>query len=343
MAEKTLLVGNPTAQSGRNESRIQNVLDRLAARGVTTDFLATQPKGRTVETLRIRLDETSYTCVVYMGGDGTFAEVAKGILAAGEAVPMGMLPSGTANDQGKSFGISSNPDTLERNLDVIANRHLTYLDVGRIHRYDDSGEPTDSDLFFDSAGFGMAPDILSVRNRDRERVGKIPLLRELYRDKLVYVGAALNRYLASWLEPTKFAAEIDCDGVIHHYDGLTDLIVKGTPVYAGSWILDRDSEPDDGIFEVIPIRGRREWFSKAIRDLAVFPLTQDDLDQVGITHSQGLSGHTFEIRLERPGRELVPSQIDGESWEPGKVFQIEVFHGRLPLITPKSWCPPWKH
>src|SRR4051794_4417907 len=138
---RTLLIGNPTAQSGRNAERIAVARRLLDAQGVAHVFASTEPHGGTVEVVRRAIDgtlrragdqtsdwageragdraggalsdgETSsdrdgtlIDTVVYMGGDGTFAEAAKGILASSRAaeVRLGMLPTGTANDQGKSF------------------------------------------------------------------------------------------------------------------------------------------------------------------------------------------------------------------------------------------------
>ena len=71
-----------------------------------SELMGTEPEGRTVAAVKERIDAGGVDVVVYLGGDGTFAEVAKGILAARTALPLGMLPSGTANDQGLSFGIA---------------------------------------------------------------------------------------------------------------------------------------------------------------------------------------------------------------------------------------------
>ena len=64
-----------------------------------------------------------------------------------------------------------------------------------------------------------------------------------------------RRVEPSFVEPTKFDAEILCDGQLHRYEGLTDVIIGGTAVYAGAWIMDRASEPDDGKFELVPMQG----------------------------------------------------------------------------------------
>lgn len=342
MAIRYLLVGNPTAQTGRAKQRIDAALGLFRRRGLQVAFVSTEPDGRTIEVVRRTLDTQPFDVVIYLGGDGTFAEVAKGILRAKRIRPMGMLPSGTANDQGRSFGIRADASAIDENIDVVVGGHVIALDVGRVECLGPADEVMATDLFFDSAGWGLQPDILAVRNRDRERIEKIPLLREIYRDAAVYVGATLERYLASWVEPTKFDAEIIADGRTHQYAGLTDIIINATPVYGGFWVLDRHSEPDDGRFELIPMQGRRDWFSKALRDLESVPLWQDHLDALKLTHSEGVSASSFELRLFRPERASISSQIDGETWHASDAFRVTVLPRRLPLIVRPDFAPPWR-
>jgi len=343
MAHTVLLVGNPTAQSGRAEARIQRALEVLADRGLAADLLPTEPEGRTVETLRRHLDGpgAAILTVIILGGDGTFAEVAKGVLAAQRLRTMGMLPSGTANDQGRSFGLSSDPAQLGHNIDVIAAGHVIRLDVGEVSRLDEEGQADATEHFFDSVGWGFQADVLSQRNRDRAFVGRFPLLSQLYRDQAVYAGAALQKVVQSWLEPTKFEALISSHGVQHRYSQLTDLVITNTPVYGGEWILDRRSEADDGRMELVPVKGRRELLSKVIRDFAHIPVWQEHLDALGVHHSEGFSSDLFELQLTRPGLE-VPSQLDGEEWVPGDHFRVRVLANRLPLLTPPEFIPPWQ-
>ncbi|MCB9765578.1 MAG: hypothetical protein H6739_37735 [Alphaproteobacteria bacterium] len=337
-----LLVGNPAAQSGRAEERIQEALAAMRRRGWVVELMHTLPDGLTVNALRDRLNEGRVDVVIFLGGDGTFAEVAKGVLAADERRPLGMLPAGTANDQGRSFGIRSGPQNLARNLDIIGARHITQLDVGRVRRVNAEGREDASELVFHSVGFGMQPDILAQRNEDKELVAQFPLLRQIYRDYAVYAGATLNRYLASWVEPTKFVAEVTADGVKRRYEGLTDLVINATPVYGGNWVLDRDAEPDDGRFEVVPVAGRREWASKALLDLAKVPIWQEHFDALGVSHTETFSAAEVEVELYRPEAADVPSQVDGEEWVDGNHFRLVVHPRLLPIITPKDWTPPWR-
>jgi len=338
---RLLLVANPTARTGRAQQRIEDAKRRLESRGPRVEFLSTLPQGRTVAALEARLRTGPVDLVIAMGGDGTFAEVAKGIMAAGSPCAMALIPSGTANDQAKSLGISTDPEDLNAVLEVILAGHLLALDVGRVERLGDGGAVQDADYFFDCVGWGMQADVLKVRNEDREIAERIPLIRELYRDQVVYAGAALNRYLASWVEPTKFGAEVIVDGQPHHLNDLTDIIVNGTAVYAGAWILDRRSRPDDGLMELVPMVGRREMFSKGLRDLMAVPVWQEDLDVLGLEHSRSLSGKSFELSFRRPGRPVLATQIDGEEWKSGRNFRVEVLRGQLQLVTPAEFRPPW--
>jgi diacylglycerol kinase family enzyme len=279
---------------------------------------------------------------VYLGGDGTFNEVARGILASRRALPMGMLPMGTANDQGRSFGLRPGPEAVDENLDVIFRGHVTRLDAGKIEALDDAGRAVRETYFFDSAGFGMQPAILAVRNRDRAKVREVPVLREIYRDQVVYFGATLDRFVASFLEPTKFSARVVADGKTYEYEGLTDIILSGTSIYGGAWVLDRRSEPDDGKFELVPMQGRRDWASKALRDLSASVIRQEHLDLIGVTHSEGFSASTFDITLTHPGRDGIASQVDGEEWHIGSRYRVTVEANRLPLFTPADFVPPWR-
>ena len=116
-----LLVGNPTAQSGKNAERIELACALFRESGVEAELFPTLPGGETIEALAGRLRSGSDELVVSMGGDGTFREVAAAIVESSRAahVAMGMLPTGTANDQGKSFGLEAREDALPRNVAVV--------------------------------------------------------------------------------------------------------------------------------------------------------------------------------------------------------------------------------
>jgi len=336
-----LLVGNPTAQSGKNAERIEEARRLLLAAGLAHDFVSTAPGGATVGKVAEALRTGRYHTAIYMGGDGTFAEVAKGIIASGRAeeVRLAMLPTGTANDQGKSFGLSSEESELPRNVEVIVAGRETRLDAGRLQGFDDAGVCVADDLFFDSAGWGISPRVLAVRNEDRKLISGVPVLRDLWRDQLVYVGALFRTFLASYVDDDKFDATVEADERTVLYPGLTDLIIKGTRIYGGAWVFDHESRPDDGKFEVVPFTGKRDWISKAIIHLDESGAVKEGLESMGLSHSEGLSARVIEVSL-RPAAGGLPlkAQIDGEEFPATARARIEVLPRVLRLIVPERFA-----
>jgi diacylglycerol kinase family enzyme len=271
-----------------------------------------------------------------MGGDGTFREVASGIVDSERAaeVAMGVLPTGTANDQGKSFGLSATEEALPRNVEVVALGNETKLDAGVLESLDDHGRVFDRSLFFDSAGWGLSARVLFARNRDREVVSKFGVLKELYRDHLVYAGARLRTFLEAQVVDDKFSAVVEVDGVPRTFHGLTDLVIKGTRIYGGAWVFDPTSRHDDGEFELVLFRSKREWVSKAIADLDGNPVTAEMLSTLGVEHSKPLRGSRFEITLAQEGVVPIAAQIDGEEHVRSYQMRIAVLKQALRLIVP---------
>jgi diacylglycerol kinase family enzyme len=329
-----LLVGNPTAQSGKNKERIERALALMERAGMPADLLPTLPAGETIAAVRAALDTGSHRVVIAMGGDGTFREVAAGLYTSQrrDEVAMGMLPTGTANDQGKSFGLEALPEALERNLEVIRAAHETRLDVGI---YRSGGASAPPDYFFDSAGWGLSARVLAQRNKDRAVVETLGPLKELYRDHAVYAGAFVKTFLESYVIDDKLRVVATIDGQRVELDGLTDLIVKNTRVYAGAWVFEEDSRHDDGIFELVPFVGKRDWASKALFDLQSVPLDQKLLEEIGLEHSKSLRGSTFELEIYAPeGGAPLAAQLDGEEWPANPKVMIEVAPRALRLLVP---------
>ncbi|MCA9651421.1 MAG: hypothetical protein H6712_28335 [Myxococcales bacterium] len=341
---RSLLVANPTARSGKAKRYIDKAMEALEASRLQPEFFATLPDGATVEALAERLEKDDAARVIYMGGDGTFAEAAKAIILARERsgidVPLGMLPMGTANDQGRSFGVVAGVKALDRNVEIIAAGIEQWLDVGRIEALDDNGDPVATDLWFDSCGVGLSARILFQRNRDREFVERVPLVRRVYRDKLVYTSAALRSLLSGLVTRQSFAAELSIDGETTELTGVTDLLVQGTILYAGDWIFDDTAKPDDGRFEVVVLRGTADWAAAAIGGHKRNPVTDDDLEVLGVPRREVPKGKTIELRLfKSAGLDVIPAQIDGEEWISTNHYRIENLFHHLRIIVPED--PHW--
>ena len=309
------------------------MLALLRDAGIAAELLPTLPGGKTVGAVKAALEAKPFDVVIAMGGDGTFREVAAGLYlsSARERTALGMMPTGTANDQGKSFGLEATPEALPRNVEVIAKGHETRLDVGVLHA-SASPEPT---YFFDSAGWGLSARVLQQRNEDRRLVEQLGPLKEIYRDHAVYAGAFFKTFLESYVVDDKLRCVAILDGKRVELDGLTDLVVKNTRIYAGAWVLDKTSRHDDGAFELVPFRGKRDWASKAIVDLNGNPVTEEALNAIGVEHSKPMRASSMQLELIAPeGGAPLAAQIDGEEWPADPKVRIDVVPRALRLIVP---------
>jgi diacylglycerol kinase family enzyme len=274
--------------------------------------------------------------VIAMGGDGTFREVGCALMASGHAnaVAMGMLPTGTANDQGRSFGLASGDDALEANVRVIADGHETRLDAVHLTRVGAHGEELGRCTFFDSAGWGLSARVLLERNVDRAVVEKLGPLKALYRDQLVYAGAFARVFVDSFVRDQTFDVTLEIDGVRHELVGLTDLIVKNTRIYAGAWILDRDARSDDGVVEIVPFRDQADWIAKGIIDHGGNPLPDPLRDPLGNARADVLRGQRISLAFRAPVLPL--AQIDGEEADPSPSARVEVEPRAIRLLVPEA-------
>jgi len=323
-----LLVANKAAQSGRNAARIDGALRALDALGIRTRLLPTLPDGGTVAAVREALDRDGHGCVIAMGGDGTFREVAQGLFesARREEVTLAMLPSGTANNHGRSFGVEAKDSALERNVGVIAAGRETRLDVGKLHMMSGAGETVARATFVDSVGWGIGARVIARRNADRRWLEGKGRLGAIYRDQLVYAGAVLRTVVASRGKGGVFGASVIADGEPREFDRLTELLVKGTRVYAGRWVIDRTSRHDDGMFEVAAFRDKRRWIATAVVDV----LRGAALELLRPFRASRL---VIDFRLPE-GCRPPAVQVDGEEFPTSARATIEVVPRALRLIVP---------
>lgn len=337
MRPPIVLVANPTAHTGRAGPLIARARALLDHAGLAHVLLATLPGGATVPALAELLRDRSIDTVVAMGGDGTFAEAAKGILASGrgEQVRLAMLPTGTANNQGQCFDMDAHEDALPTNVEVIREGFEVRLDAGAIDTLDETGVRVRGDWFFNNASWGISARVLALRDRERATVETIPLVREIVRDRLVYAGALLVTFLRSYVEDQKLDAKVVADGRTVEWQGLTDLLVSATKVFGGLWIVDPTSRHDDGLFEVVPFFGRRDLLAKSLVHLEHGGRLVEGAQQLGVGAGPIVRARHIELTLSpHPGGQPMFAQIDGEESPPGTRVRIEVHPRALRLIVP---------
>lgn len=124
---RALVVFNPTAGRSRRR-RLEAVLDGLPGLGWRPELLRTARRGDAEEAARGAQDE-GFALIVAAGGDGTVNEVANGLAAAGSAVPMALLPLGTANVLAAEIGLATDAGAVLR---MIARGEARTIHLGRV-------------------------------------------------------------------------------------------------------------------------------------------------------------------------------------------------------------------
>lgn len=124
--DRTFIILNPNAGQD-TPCRLRRMLGgAFAARGASFDLVETTRPGHATDLARLAA-ERGYRAVCIVGGDGTLAEAATGL--AGSAVPLAIIPRGTANQVAHNLQI---PLELEAAVEVAVHGRATPLDLGRV-------------------------------------------------------------------------------------------------------------------------------------------------------------------------------------------------------------------
>ena len=132
-----LIVVNPISGRGRGSRTARAVAEILGPRNAEVAVRETTRVGDAEKITREAAGsgDSSPTCVVACGGDGTLQEVAHALAtlndSLGDACPaMGLAPAGRCNDFARGLGISSDPAAI---ADVLLAGTPRAVDLGRVN------------------------------------------------------------------------------------------------------------------------------------------------------------------------------------------------------------------
>lgn len=105
---------------------LDNFIYKFQNAGFEVQIFRSAEKGELAAALR-DVDSESYSAIVVSGGDGSVNEVVNGMMHYGIDVPLGIIPSGTAND----FAIHLNlPSDIDACCDTILRGNVKRVDLG---------------------------------------------------------------------------------------------------------------------------------------------------------------------------------------------------------------------
>ena len=146
---RALLIANSNSRGGGS---IETAIERLEASGIELLRAVCSSADDVSPTIRHRRGEVD--SVIIAGGDGTLNAAAGALVEAG--LPLGILPTGTANDLARTLGI---PADLTRAASIIAAGRGRRIDLGDVN-----GRP-----FFNVASIGLSADLARQLTREMKR------------------------------------------------------------------------------------------------------------------------------------------------------------------------------
>ena len=245
--------------------------------------------------------------VIAAGGDGTISEVADGLLRAGGASQLGIMPAGTGSDFARGFGLDGD---IEAAAARIASGTTRTIDAGCVNYVDGHGALA-SRYFINISSLGVsgptARAVNDAKTGDRMS-GKAVFLwhtvRELIRYRFQEVRITID-------DQPPFEARIAL------------VAVANGRFFGGGMMIAPDALVDDGLLDIVVIHGRsklslvmdiRLVYSGAHRKLASCTFLRGrkvDIEPLGDPLANGA---LLDVDGESPGRipatfEILPAAL----------------------------------
>jgi diacylglycerol kinase (ATP) len=124
---RNLVIINPKAGQDTMSALLRKLGGAFAVRHANFDIVPTEYAGHATVLAR-EAAQSGYTCVTVVGGDGSLAEAATGLV--GSDLPLALIPRGTANQVALNLGI---PRGFEAAVETAVNGTPTPIDLGDIN------------------------------------------------------------------------------------------------------------------------------------------------------------------------------------------------------------------
>lgn len=219
------VVLNPASRAGKTLGLLPKVATALQATGRPHEIYLTTGPNDAPEAAQRLLDRGA-EIVIAVGGDGTFNEVANGLVASGKDVPLGLIPSGHGSDFVRTVGT---PTDVNHALDHCLNGARRAIDIGRATYADGS-----SRVFLNLAGLGFDAAVAERALTTKMPGSVLPYLWSL--------GGALFSY-----EKLHVAVEADGQRVT---GSAISVLVANAKYAAGGMKVAPMAEIADGVLDV---------------------------------------------------------------------------------------------
>ena len=241
MKKKLMFLINPAAGKSGYRNGLGEVLENFCSNGyLPTIFMTSGPGDATNIVAEHGKD---FDLIVCLGGDGTLSETVSGIMRLSSRIPLGYIPTGTANDVAATLNLPTRPPKAAMR---IINGKPMPLDVGHFGSYD---------FFSYIAAFGAFTQVSYETPQNIKNI--------LGHLAYVFTGMLQLPNIA----PIRVRVEYD-DGVIEDdliFGGVTNSMSIAGMIRIKEGIV----ELGDGLFEVILVHHPRDIWdaNKTVADI----------------------------------------------------------------------------
>ncbi len=295
--KRALVIINPAAGKRVANRHLTGVIEKLTAGGFLPTVLTTTPERNGTELVRLYGADTDM--IVCIGGDGTFHEVAEGILASHLTTPICYLSAGTTNDFAKSIGL---PDSIQRAARLATHGIPRAFDIG-----------TFGDQFFTyvaSCGAFTRASYSTPRSL-KNTLGHTAYLLEAVR---------------TLPETRPIHLRVETEDAVYEDDFIFAAVCNTTSLGGVVHLKEEDVDPSDGKLELFLVRNPH--------NVAELAKTAYDVKTM---HFDSPLIHISSIKWAKiTTPDTLDWSLDGEHTVTHGSVEIGVRHHALRLMTPKK-------
>lgn len=259
------------------------------------------PQLSTTACRAVQLAQRNGGVVVAAGGDGTINTVSQAVLGSG--LPFGIVPQGTFNYFGRTFGIPQDTETATR---CLLDATIEPVQVGMLN----------DKVFLVNASLGLYPRLLEDREAFKQRYG---------RSRLVAFWAAMATFLRSH---RRLALQLEYGGTIQTLRTVSLVVGNNALQLEQIGIAEAAELERDHLVAVT---------ARPMGTLALYGLVLRGL-MSRLGEAENISSFSFNrmtVRMAR-GHSRIKVAMDGEvSWMQ-QPLEFRVSEHKLPLLIPRD-------
>ncbi|NLK02550.1 MAG: diacylglycerol kinase family lipid kinase [Clostridiaceae bacterium] len=305
MDMRLLAIINPAAGREAFQKNIRDMLEHLStqSRYSKIDIRVTNRQDHAFDLAKY--SGGVYDMIVAVGGDGTIHEVINGLVKGGHQTPLAIVAAGTVNDFAVAMEL---PTEVEEIRQMLLEPQIRLIDLGRC----------ENDYFFNVCAGGLLTDVAYRTTR----------LSKTILGRLAYVLNAVVDLPLRLLRPLRLSIETDDEKI----EGPMYLfMVCNTRSVGGFRTIAPDSDPEDGLLDIIAIRAKGPFAIFSVATLFLRTLNNTHVKHRNFYYKQSTKVKITELK----DRDTV-LDMDGE--RRGILpATIEVVPAVLPLVVPQNY------